>query len=136
MSDKINEIIDSGILKQTIKAKRERPKITADEVRKIVQEAPSNDDIVKRDFLIDLYGKIVEEYQKVLDVLRKRAAADKRTIMKLNTPELKEAAEKLFGPNVQGITLERYLDLLRLEKDLNMICVQDNFEEGGVLNAE
>lgn len=136
MSDSITNLIDKAILDNKLKAKRERPKIDAEEIKRLESIPIKNDDIIKKNFLIDLYGKIVTEYQKVLDVLRRRAAADKRTIMKLNNSEVKAAAKLLFGPNVKAITYERYLDLLRLEKDLNMICVQDKLEDGDILNAQ
>jgi len=128
---------DKSIINKTLDVQAPQKEVRGLDVLSNIAFGPPVEDLeIKKNFLIDLYGNIVQEYDKIMKVLRVRAAADPNTIMNLNTqpPEVIAAAQKLFGENVAGISFDRYLDLLKLERDLNAICVKEELE-GGILDA-
>lgn len=128
---------DKSIIDKTLDAQAPNKDIKGlDVIKDMAFGPPIEDQEIKLNFLIDLYGNIVQEYEKIIRVLKVRAAADPNTIMNLNNqpPEVIAAAQKLFGENVAGISFDRYVDILKLEKDLSAICVKEELE-GGILNA-
>lgn len=105
-------------------------RVTPAELLQMATTPLTNEDLLKRDFLIGLYGKIMDEYNVLMGVLRRRALANKNTNMVLKDSGDIQAAQVLFGQNVKAMTFDRYLDLLKLEKDLQAICAQDAIDEG------
>ena len=86
---------------------------------------------VKLQFLLNLYDTINKEYDKIIEVMRRKAAKNPKTVMSLDDQpeEVREAARKIFGENVRAIDFERYHNMLKLQRDLCLICAEEQASE-------